>query len=355
MAAVTANPITLILRDKRERMRIDITDSATGLPAAPSALKLTVTDLADNPLHKDAYPVLNLTGTLATSSGSATVTGASTKFTTELVEGDTFTLSGGSYTVLRVDGDTRLTLTAPASTTVTGAATRPTRIVNPASGTYYIEWGDPNAPANSGTTGQSETNHTGTLLFVWEVEDIAGDLTVVAQQARIVTGRTLSLLPGFRKLIDKSVKAVDDAQDCFLGYTDAQLIQYLEEGLTIINAYQPYPTFCTLDQYPLEYLYVLQESALLAGVMSQQLFAIDTDIPNYSDQGNSFVIQHAPQLAAVFTTISQRLDKMIPLMKMHFVRTGSLHIQAGPNFRLAQLLQSAPNGAIFRNLFFRGS
>lgn len=356
MAAVTANPVTLILRNKRERLRINVSDSATDTPIAPAALRLTVTDLADNPLHVDAFPELTLTGTLSTTVGSDVVEGTGTRFNTELVVGDTFSLASTTYTVSRINRSNQLVVSSAATAAVSnGTATRPTRIQNPAAGEYFIEWGDPAAPANSSSSGQTETNCLGTVLAVWEVEDSSTDLSVVAQSARIISGRTLSLLPGFRKLIDKAVKEVDDANDCFLGYTDGQLIQYLEEGLTIINAYEPYPTFCRLEEFPLTYLYVLYEAALLAGVMSQQLFAIDTDIPNYSDQGNSFVIQHAPQLAQVFQTISARLDKIIPLMKLKFVRTGSLHIQAGPNYRLAQLISSAPNGSLFRNVYFAGS
>lgn len=352
---VAANPLTLILRNRRERMQIDVLNSETDVAVTPESLRLTVTDLADNTLHVDAVPSLTLTGTLAVTSGSTLVTGTGTRFTTELTAGDTFTLGGTTYTVSRITGSTTLELATAASTTTSGAAVRPSRIQNPVAGSYYIEWGDEAAPANSGTSGQTETNQVGTRLFIWEVEDQANDLSVVVQQARIVSGRTLSLLPGFRKLIDKAVKLVDEPDECFLGYTDAHLIQYLEEGLTLINAYEPYPCFSSLDHYPLEYLHILHESSLVAGVLSQTLFAIDTDMPNYSDQGNSFVIDHGTKLAALLNTISTRMDKLIPMMKLKFVSTGSLHVQAGTNFRLTQLLQAAPNGAVFRNLFFRGS
>ena len=88
--------------------------------------------------------------------------------------------------------------------------------------------------------------------------------------------------------------------------------------------------------------------------MSQELFAIDTDIPGYNDQGNSFVIQHQPQLASYLSWLSSRLDKLIPMLKLNFVSAGSLHIEAGPNFRLAQLINAAPAGALFRNVFFKG-
>ncbi|KKM17779.1 hypothetical protein LCGC14_1672350, partial [marine sediment metagenome] len=102
------------------------------------------------------------------------------------------------------------------------------------------------------------------------------------------------------------------------------------------------------------YEFTLIESALMAGVMSQQLFAVDTDIPSWNDQGNAFVIQHAPQLASYLNWLAARLDKMIPMLKLNFVSSGSLHIEAGPSFRLATLLNAAPSGSLFRNIYFKG-
>jgi hypothetical protein len=184
----------------------------------------------------------------------------------------------------------------------------------------------------------------------------ASEELVVCQNVRVITTRICSLLQKLRLQIDKSLKLVssDPEHPCYLGYTEGQLVTYLEHGLQIINAYQPSGVF-SLDNYPYTaYEFTLIEASLLAGVMSQELFAIDTDIPNWSDQGNTFVIQHQPQLAQYLTWLSQRLDKMIPMLKLNFVSSGSLHIEAGPNFRLAQLIDAAPSGALFRNVFFKG-
>jgi len=179
---------------------------------------------------------------------------------------------------------------------------------------------------------------------------------VVSQVVKIITHRVFSLLQQLRLQIDKALKFVntDPENPTYLGYTNGQLVTYLEQGLQIINAYQPSGVF-SFDNYPYtSYGFTLIEASLLAGVMSQQLFAVDTDIPNWSDQGNTFVIQHQPQLAQYLNWLSQRLDKMIPMLKLNFVSSGSLHIEAGPNYRLAQLINAAPSGALFRNVFFKG-
>lgn len=352
MATATANPVTLILRNSKERLSITVTD-ADGAPIEPAGLSLRIVDLGDRTLHADAVPAFSLTGTVAVSAASNIVTGTGTQFQSELVVGDQVSLGGQTAVVSSVSSNLEFRTTAAIGTAFSGTATKTTRIVTGTPGQYYIDWGDPLAAANATT--QSETNTAGTVLAIWQITDNTNDLTSVVQSARIVTARTMSLLPGFRKLIDKAVMMVNLDDECYLGYTDEQLIQYLEEGLTIINAYQPYPTFCSLDQFPLQFLHVLHGAALIAGTMSQQLFAIATDIPNFGDQGNSFVIQHQPQLAAFLNQVTAQMDKLIPSMKLHFVNTGSLHIQAGNNYRMAQLIDAAPSGAVFRNVFFSGN
>jgi hypothetical protein len=72
-----------------------------------------------------------------------------------------------------------------------------------------------------------------------------------------------------------------------------------------------------------------------------------------SAQGASFVIQHQPQLAQFATRLAQRLDKLIPIAKLKFVRSGSLHTEIAPNSRIQTLVSAAPNGALFRNTYFR--
>ena len=100
--------------------------------------------------------------------------------------------------------------------------------------------------------------------------------------------------------------------------------------------------------------HVVNEAAMVAAIMSQQMFAIDTDLPNYSDQGITFVISHQPQLAAYLNMLTARLDREIQAMKLQFVSTGSIHMVQGPNYRLATLMSAAPVGSLFRNVYFVG-
>lgn len=221
----------------------------------------------------------------------------------------------------------------------------PGRIKRASVGKFYADFGR--------QTPNTETRSPAELMFNWEVQvSETGQITYSLQKFKIISAKVAGYLPEFRLMIDKARKLIDINNDCFLGYTDGQLLSYLEGGVQTINAYQP-TVMMDLESFPSSHRQILLESALVVGVTSQQLFAIDTDIPNYSDQGVSFVISHQPQLASFLNQMTQKLDKLIPMMKLQFVNSGSVHVQLGPNFRLTQLVQASPTGALFRNMFFR--
>lgn len=202
----------------------------------------------------------------------------------------------------------------------------------------------------------NQTTFVQDLLFQWTIQTATSLPNSIIQNVEVVSARSLSLLPYFRLMIDKSRKLVDTANDVFLGYTDSQLMMYIKGGIQIINGYQP-ETACgfTINNFPWDtFRHIGLETALMSGVMSQQLFAIDTDNPAYSDQGISFTISHAPQLASFLQAVCARLDKAIPLFKLQFVTTGSLHVQMGGGFGLNMLVNASPTGSIFRNMYVSG-
>ncbi len=219
-----------------------------------------------------------------------------------------------------------------------------TRIVKNAVGQFYVDWG---ATA-------SETDVAGEFIFRWGIQLIhGGRISYTVQKVKVISVHTASFIPEFRLLVDKATKLVDHNNECFLGYTDPQLVSFLEGGLGEINAYQPSGTF-SMETFPDAFRQILYDAGLITGVISQQLFAIDTDIPNYNDQGTSFVIAHQPQLASFLNQITQRLDRLIPQMKLQMISSGTIHVNAGPNFRLSVLLSASPTGNLFRNCYFAG-
>lgn len=221
----------------------------------------------------------------------------------------------------------------------------PTRLVRTGVGQFYLDFGN--------LTPNNETHCAQEWLFNWSVSLASGgSIQQQVQKIKVISLLMASYLPELRLLIDKSRKLTTPDSSCFLGYTDGNLITYLEGGIQTINAYQPSLTF-SFQTFPLIYKQILIEAALVVGVMSQELFAIDTDIPNYNDQGTSFVITHQAQLASFLNQLTQRLDKLIPQMKLQLLSPGSLHIQMGPNYRLSQVVEASPSGSLFRNMFFR--
>lgn len=248
-----------------------------------------------------------------------------------------------SLTVLRLDNSVVWTETYGVGT----------RIVRQSAGRYYVNWGDP-AVANN-----TETTTTGQYMFRWTMTVAAseqGRRRHAVQSVRVISLATYALVQQLRLIIDKSVKLVDeDPNDpCFLGYTEDNLVRYLDGGLQAINSYQPYPGWDSIETFPVQqYGSLLIEAALMYGVMSQMLFAVDTDIENWNDQGNGFTIAHQPKLAAFLQQLATSLDQRIPKFKMHFLSNGSVRTVIGPSFRLNTLISASPSGALFRGLFFR--
>lgn len=215
--------------------------------------------------------------------------------------------------------------------------------------------GIPLGSINLGTGHEGESNSTTIWLFDWAATDgvHSSEIKHVIQTVYVLPGVLFQMLPQFRFILDKVSKLVDLKSGCFLGYTDQQLLLALLGGLQTINAYQP-AVYFSPDNFPYQsFGSTLLEAALLWGTTAQMFFAIDTDVTSYSDQGANFVINHQGPLTQYLNTLSARLDRMIPQFKLHFVNLGSTVTQMGPNFRLNQVLQSAPSGALFRNVFFR--
>lgn len=228
----------------------------------------------------------------------------------------------------------------------------PTHIVKPASttGQYYFPFGDTSFDTNN------HTMNLGSYMFVWKVTGVAGTETVnVVQVADVVSVKTMMLVPRLRLYVDKAVKVIDDDPDdpVFTGYTDSMLVQFIEDGLSLISAFQPYPMWFSVDSFPAEQYRTLLDGAIICALTSQELFAVDTDVA-YSDQGNVFSIDHQPKLSAILNTTWQRFSATVPAMKKHYLNNGTVRVEMGPSSRFIQLIDSAPSGALFRNLYAAG-
>jgi hypothetical protein len=228
----------------------------------------------------------------------------------------------------------------------------PTRIVKPTAttGQYYINWGDPLEPVNVPIQRESRTVQD--LFFIWRaVGGVGTEPSVVLQVVKIVDPIVMSYLPKFRLQIDKAAKLICEEGNIFLGYSDAQLLMYMEGGMNILNTYQP-ATNIFLENFPQGNLQLLIDTATIVALQSQSLFATDTDL-QYQDQGYSFNFDHFPKLQQFMSTLQARIDRLAPLFKLQFATYGSLHIEGGSSYRLSQLLSASPSGTLFRGMWSR--
>lgn len=206
-----------------------------------------------------------------------------------------------------------------------------------------------------GTTRQDESSSSGSKLFVWRAADVLhpSEATEIVQVVQVCPSALFQMLPHMRFVIDKAAKMVNPSQGQNLGYTDAQLIQCLIGGVQTINTYQP-AVYFDLDTFPYSNMgSILLDAAMVWGITAQMLFAVDSDVPSFSSQGESFQINHQSPLANYLNGLTARLDRMVPQFKLHYVQSGTVVTQIGPSYRLNQLLAAAPSGATFRNLFTR--
>lgn len=219
------------------------------------------------------------------------------------------------------------------------------RIQHPGTGKYQINYG----------TVSEETEIAGTYLANWHLRQNTTTENVYATQVlEIVSPRTMSLLPKLRFMVDKTVKPCIPSRYCFLGFTDSQLIAGLQIGLCMLNSYQPYPCWTSVDNYDIvKHSYVLIKAAMYQLITSQVMFSIDTDITSFSDQGHSFVIQHFPQLMQVSSAIKNELDRIVPDLKRQYVSSGSLGAEIRMNAASYMTFASMPYGSSFKNFFTR--
>lgn len=223
----------------------------------------------------------------------------------------------------------------------------------PTTGIYSVTYQQCAGDVNVQLVQSNRTQSTGDFLFHWQVVcgPNMGSQSII-QVVKIASPRALSILPYFRTELDKALKQVGNDR-ARTGYTDSQLMGYLTLAVTEINAYQPI-TNMTIDNFPSDsFKMILIWTALLVALISQGLFAVDTDI-NYSDRGASFQIDHTSKIQSFITTIINRLEQRMQSFKLQYAPVGLVKIEAGASARLAEILSAGPSGTLFRGLFSGG-
>lgn len=135
----------------------------SGTGSTPPATYPTLPYPGSNPTGLSAYPNPSLTGTVAVSTASPTVTGTGTLFLTEVLVGDVLydvTTSTVIGTVQTVNSNTSITLTGNSAETATGSTVRTGdsigsqyRLFNSVPAKYYLDDVEILNPAIAGATG----------------------------------------------------------------------------------------------------------------------------------------------------------------------------------------------------------
>jgi len=185
----------------------------------------------------------------------------------------------------------------------------------------------------------------------WQWQDVsAGEWFLILSYLSVLRNSTFGWFPRLKNELDKAFKLVGDAR---IGYTDANLMYYLQGGLDEINTFPPVTGF-TLDNYPKTYGQLLIDSATVVGITSQAMFAIDTDVGAFSDQGFSFTLDHFSKLNSMMTSLLAKIKDQLRMFKMEFTSIGGVQVQMVPSFPFYTFLRTAPAGSLFRNFFVSG-
>jgi hypothetical protein len=170
------------------------------------------------------------------------------------------------------------------------------------------------------------------------------------------SSKIFSLAARLRLQVDKSRKSIkDDIENedqadftppvpLFYGYSDAHMILYLEQSVSLLNVIAPY-TGWNLDSYPYQwYSAVLIDGATIYALESQGVFAIDTDY-SYSLGSNSLVLDHFGKLSAHLASLVARFQKEAVTFKQLYRTKGGVIFQFLPGgIRSARMLSSLPGG-----------
>lgn len=223
------------------------------------------------------------------------------------------------------------------------------RIENSATGAYYIILGTGSDDAEAETDGTY-----GQIYVTWSV-DFGGTVGVVEETSTvsIVQLSIFNLISQLRLIVDKVGKPIDtdSVNPMYTGYSDAQLFQFLNHGLSTINWYGPPVTWTALAEFPAEHYSVLLEAATYAALLSQTLFAIDTELDSYSDLGGSWMVTRSPKLQAMLASIVSRLDVTVPKMKKFYYTPGGIYRQVSRRGSVVSLAMPGANGINFLNVW----
>lgn len=176
--------------------------------------------------------------------------------------------------------------------------------------------------------------------------DVASGLSFVRNKVvRVVPGTYFKIGAIFRNQIDKANKLLHHRLQ--FGYTDAQLITWLDLGTYLINSIPPYTAF-SVASFPFAiYGKILIDAATLAALESQGLFAIDTDF-DYSLGGTALVIDHFTKISGFVENLAAKFNENLKQFKQMFRSKGGALVQTQYGYGFGRFLSVVPPGFFSR-------
>jgi len=176
--------------------------------------------------------------------------------------------------------------------------------------------------------------------------DIATGLNFMRNKVvRIVPGLYFKIGAILRNQIDKANKLLHYRLQ--FGYTDAQLVTWLDLGVHLINMIPPYTSF-NVPSFPFAvYGKMLIDAATIAALESQGLFAIDTDF-DYALGGNSLTLDHFTKISGYLDYMVARFNENLRQFKQMFRIKGGAMVQTQYGYGFGRFLSVVPPGFFSR-------
>ena len=183
------------------------------------------------------------------------------------------------------------------------------RVKNTSSGGYVYYY---NIPAN--TLAQNTE-----YLAVWDItETVASVPDSIIQKIRVVYFPVLAKIPQIRMLIDKVQKQLGRVQ----AYEDADIIEYVTEGLKLVNSIFPITSYSEITvPSALDFYWIM--AAAWYGLNAQYLLEADTSF-SFSGQAVTLEADRTGHIDTELGRLWDLLTEHLPKLKLRLVRKQGL-------------------------------
>lgn len=194
--------------------------------------------------------------------------------------------------------------------------------------------------------------YEGAYSAIWTVRDgVLSPQDYEHQVVQVVSTNTMHMINKIRMYLDKLQKKLG----LVYAYTNEDLLEYLTEGMSLVNGYYP-PTGYSISQYPGALESYIVMSSLWWGLTAQRILYAET---NFSFSGQTVTLDYNPgaDIDGVLSSLKETLDSRLSATKKDIVRAssavGSLSTRSYRGYRTQQtfLINQGKGPTDLHNLF----